>query len=176
MTVGRKVSAIKIKKIHYADPLSAAPTKVGLADAFNAASKVDNVHQDTFMYEESEPSVNRYKNQLTGRIYRTDVEESEVSISFVIGEYDMATKAAMQGGTEGDGGASWARGKVKPIYKCLYAVTEDDVCIVFPKACIIGAGTSQDKAIGLKMKAVPEEVSADIASEYWYDANELSLT
>ena len=176
MTAGRKFSAIKIKHLRYADPLSEAPTKEGLAVAFGAASKVDNVHQDTFQYEEAEPTVTRYKNQLTGQIYRTDVEEGEVFISFVIGEYDMATKAAMQGGTEGDSGASWKRGKAEPHYKCIYAVTEDDVCIVFPKGNIVGAGKSQDKAIGLSLKAVPEEVSAEVAPEYWFDANGLSLT
>ena len=176
MTAGRKISAIKIKMLRYAEPLSEAPTKVGLATPFKSAAKVENVHQDTFQYEESEPTVNRYKNQLTGQVYRTDVEGGEVSISFVIGEYDMATKAAMQGGTEGESGASWSRGKAEPVYKCIYAVTEDDVCIVFPKASIIGTGSSQDNAIGLSMKAVPEEVSATIASEYWFDAKDLSLT
>lgn len=164
---GRTITAVKIKKLYYANPLAAAPTKATVTSAMSSATPISNVHQDTFQYEEAEPTVNKYKNQLTGQVYRSDVVEGDVSISFSIGQYDFATKKDLQGGTATDD--SWARGKASQIYKAFYAVTEDDVCIVFPKARIVARGASTDNAVALALSAVPEEVSSSIASEYWFD-------
>lgn len=170
---GRKVSAIKIKKLRYANVLSAAPTKEGLVAAFTAASKIDNSHQGTFQYEETEPTVNQYKNDLTGQVYRSDMEAGDVTMRFTIGQYDFKTKADLQGGTGTDD--SWSRGKASQRYKCMYAVTEDNVLIIFPKANLIGTGASTDNAVGLAMQAIPQEISSEIASEYWFDVEGLEL-
>ena len=172
---GRQVSAIKIKQLRYAEPLGVAPTKQGLKVAFDAAQKILNSHQGTFQYEETEPTVNKFKNDLTGQVYRSDMEPGDVSMRFSVGQYDMTTKAALQGGAVGDEGDSWSRGKAAQRYKCMYALTEDDVCIVFPKANIIGTGSSVDNAIAIAMQAIPQEVSGTVASEYWFDAKALSL-
>ena len=101
---GRKVSAIKIKDLRYADVLSAAPTLSDVATGFKSASKIDNSHQQTFTYNEDEPSITQYKNDLTGKTYRSDVEAGDKRIDFVIGQYDFDTKAALQGGTSGERG------------------------------------------------------------------------
>ena len=172
---GRQISAIKIKQLRYAEPLGTAPTKEGLKMAFDKAIKILNSHQGTFQYEETEPTVNKYKNDLTGQVYRSDMEPGDVSMRFSVGQYDMETKAALQGGTAGDTGSSWSRGKAAQRYKCMYALTEDNVCIVFPKANIIGTGSSVDNAIAIAMQAIPQEVSGTVASEYWFDAQGLSL-
>lgn len=175
MSEKRVISAIKIKSLRYGEVLSAAPTAETIAGLFTAATEISNSHQDTFTYEEAEPTVNSYKNQLNGQVYRSDVEPGAVSISFSIGAYDFETKAAMQGGTVTAGtetaGEVWARSGGKGlIYKSLYALTEDNVCIVFPKALISGRGVSTDNAIAVAVKATPEEISGTaIASEYWFD-------
>lgn len=168
---GRQISAIKIKKLRYADVLTAAPTKAGLVAAFNAATNIQNSHQGTFQYEEAEPTVNQYKNDLTGQVYRSDMEPGDVAIRFTIGQYDFKTKADMQGGEGTDD--NWVRGKASQRYKCFYALTEDDVMIVFPKANIIGTGSSTDNAVGIAMQAIPQEIDDTIGSEYWFDAQDL---
>lgn len=164
---GREISAIKIKKLYYADVLVEAPTKQGLTAALSSAKEISNSHQGTFQYEQSEPTVNKYKNQLTGAIYRSDQEEGEKQISFVIGRYNFELKAALQGGTAT--ADTWTSGKAGQVSKAFYAITEDDVCIVFPKASIVARGSSTDNAIGLAVKAIPEEISSTIKDEYWID-------
>lgn len=170
---GRQVSAIKIKALRYADVLESAPTLDSLKSAFEAADKIDNSHQGTFTYEETEPTVNQYKNDLTNQVYRSDMEAGDVTIRFTIGQYDFATKAALQGGTSTD--TQWARGKAAQHYKCFYALTEDDVLIVFPKGNVIGTGASTDNAVGIAMQVIPQEINSSIASEYWFDVADLNI-
>lgn len=163
---GREFSAIKIKQLAYADVLATAPTLATVKAAFEAATKISNSHQDSFQYEEADPTVTPYKNELTGANYRADIEEGDTDITFSIGKYDMATKTALQGGTGDDN--SWVRGRRDNIYKATYALTEDDVLIVFPKANIVANGKTTDKAIALSMKAIPNE-NGEIKAEYWFD-------
>lgn len=174
---GRKVSAIKIKDLRYAEVLSAAPTLTSVSTGFKAATKIENSHQDTFTYEEEQPSVTQYKNQLTNKTYRSDVEAGEKRINFTIGQYDFDLKAALQGGTSGDDGKSYVSGDASELrYKAFYALTQDNVLIVFPRANIVASNASTDNAIGIAVSAIPEEVSGVTADEYWFDAEELSLT
>lgn len=168
----RNVSAVLIKKLYYGAPLTSAPTKAGIEAALTAATPIPNAHQGTFQYEEAEATINRYKNQLTGQVYRSNVSEpGVVTMSFTVGQYDFALKAALQGGTAT--ADSWIRGNNEQIHKAMYAVTEDDVCIVFPNAGLVARGASTDEAIGLALSAVPEEARATdgsvIAPEFWFD-------
>lgn len=173
---GRNISAIKIKDLRYADVLSAAPTLSDVATGFKAATKIVNSHQDTFSYNEDEPSITQYKNDLTGKTYRSDVEAGDKSLEFVIGQYDFETKAALQGGTSGDSGQSYESGDSSELrYKAFYALTQDNVLIVFPRAIIIARSSSTDNAIGLAVSAIPEEVSGVTKDEYWFDAQDLNL-
>lgn len=163
----RKFSAIKIKKLCYANPLTAAPTKSGLTAALAAATEISNVHGTTFQYEESEASVTPYKNQLTGKDYRQDIVPGDKQISFTVGQYDFAMKAALQGGTATDD--SWIPGDSSEIQKkCIYAITEDDICICFPSADIVARGSSTDNAVGLALRAKALETDS-MKEEYWFD-------
>ncbi len=156
--------------------LSAAPTLATVADQFKAATKIENSHQDTFTYEEDEPTVTQYKNDLTKKTYRSDVEAGEKRISFTIGQYDFDLKAALQGGTSGDSGQSYVSGDSSELrYKAFYALTQDNVLIVFPRANIVASNSSTDNAIGIAVSAIPEEVSGITSDEYWFDANDLDL-
>jgi len=172
-----KISAIKIKALAYADPFTVVADPVaGLkgSEVFAKAwTEVANVHGETFKYEEAEPTVTGYKNQLTGLDYRTDIEQGDVKIDFTIGEYDYATKAALQGGTST--ATSWQRpAKRATIYKALKATTEDGVVIVFPKAAIVGRGADTDKAIGLAVTGKAQDTGVTgLASEKWFDAAEI---
>lgn len=173
---GRKVSAIKIKDLRYAEVLAAAPTLSDVATGFKSATKIDNSHQQTFTYEEDEPTVTQYKNELTNKTYRSDVEAGEKRINFTVGQYDFDLKAALQGGKSGDTGKSYTAGDSAELrYKAFYALTQDNVLIVFPRANIIASNSSTDNAIGIAVSAIPEEVSGVTADEYWFDAEELDL-
>lgn len=172
----RTLSAIKIKKLYYDDVLTAAPTKAGLPAAVSASTEITNIHQGTYTYEETDPTIDNYKNELNGQTYRSNVSEpGEVSLSFVIGAYTFEDKAALQGGTSTVD--SWIRGNgTEQRYKALYAITEDDICIVFPKANIIGSNSYTDNAIGLSVRAIPQEIDAAIKSEYWFDVKDVDFT
>lgn len=117
------ITAVEIDELYYAEPVTTVTDKSkGLSGAEvavilkNAATKkVQNVHGDTYQYEEAEASVTRYKNALTGEYYRETSEPGEVKINFTIGEYDYKTKEDLQGGKATE--KSWERDKHKPIHK-----------------------------------------------------------
>lgn len=164
---GRKITVVGIKEVYYGEPLKAAPTKATIEALKTASTKVDNVHGETFKYEEAEPNKTQHKNQLNGKVYRVDVEDGEVSIAFTVGEYDYQTKASLQGGVAT--ADSWTRPKKTPIiYKSIIAITNDDVCIVLPKASVVANGTDADKAVGLGVKAVALDAGT-LDTEYWFD-------
>lgn len=174
------ITAVEIDELYYAEPIASIAAKAdGLTGAEvatllkSAATKqVTNVHGDTFQYEESEASVTRYKNALTGEFYRESSEPGEVKLNFTIGEYDYATKADLQGGTATE--KSWERGKHKTVYKCIIGKSKDGVYVVFPRASIIGRGANTDKAIGLAVSATPLSTGVEgLASEKWFDESEV---
>lgn len=174
-----QVSAIDIKKLWYGDTSSITGSLTGsmLASLINGDkfTEVMNVHQDTWTFEEAEPSQDSYKNQLTGATYRMGTKTmGEVTANFTIGRYDYATKAALLGGTSND--TSWSRARgITDIKKAIVALTEDDVYIVLPYADIIAREASTDGAIGLAVVATmlePEDEA--IMPEYWFDASEVT--
>lgn len=168
---------IGIKKLWYTDSLTAAPTKAGMATLVAAATEVKNVHQDTWGYSQDDPSVEDYINELTGKPYYRDAQDQgNKTITFTMGEYDYANKAALQGGTviEESGAAVGWKAPDSPgiIYKAIIALTKTDSYIVFTNAGIIGKGDQQQKAIGLGVTAVAMEntLATGISDEYWFDA------
>lgn len=174
------ITAVEIEELYYAEPIASVTDKTkGLSGAEVAAilkgaatKKVSNVHGDTFQYEESEASITRYKNALTGEYYRETSEPGEVKINFTIGEYDFETKKDLQGGNAT--AKSWERGRHKAIYKCVIGKTKDGVYVVFPKASINGRGANTDKAIGLAVSATPLHTGIEgLASEKWFDESEV---
>lgn len=174
----KQVSAIDIKKLWYCDPsaIDADLTGAALAALIAAATtdEVKNVHQDTWTFEEGEPSQESYKNQLTGSVYRVGSKDmGEVTVNFTIGRYDYATKAALLGGTAT--GTTWKRARgIVDIKKCIIALTEDDQYVVLPYANIMAREASTDGAIGLAVVGTMLEPENEaVMPEYWFDISEV---
>lgn len=177
--------AAGISRVLYADPtlvtgdLTGAQLKTIIDAAVAAGHEVENIHGETWNLEESEPSVTRYKNQLTGQNYRQDTVMGDIQASFTIGKYDYQTKANLMGGEvikKGEEVVGWKRATgIVENYKCLICKTDDDQYCVFPKAAIVTRETNADKAIGLAVAGTAMEPDAEGArSEYWFDGSEVN--
>jgi hypothetical protein len=174
--MGRTISAIGVKRILYGEPLVAAPTYESLETLFTAFKDVQIVHQGTYEYTEEDGTLTEFKDELTGQTYRSSFEAGSQSLNWVIGAYDFSTKAELMGGKPLDTDKGWERGNAgEQRYKCIVAITNDDVAIIFPKANLVGRGASTDGAVGLSMSATPLKSSTTIASEYWFDVEGKSL-
>ena len=171
--MGKTITAVNIKKLWYGDTskINAKMTGVLLFNLLKTATEVKNVHGETWTLEEAEANKTVHRNQLTGKVYRSDKEMGEVKMNFTIGEYDYATKADLLGGTATDTTWERAKGKVS-IEKFLVGLTEDDQYIVIPRADITAREASTDKAIGLPVVGTEIEPTIDaVAPEYWFDAS-----
>jgi len=174
-----KISAIDIKRLWYAEPSAVTADLTGATLntllSGGTATEVENVHQDTWSIDESEPSQNRYKNQLTGATYRMGNKSmGDVTFNFTIGRYDFATKAAFMGGTATDGSWKRARG-ITDIKKCLIALTEDDVYCVLPYANITAREANTDGAVGISVVGTMLEPENEaVMPEYWFDKSEVT--
>lgn len=178
MATAKQVSAIDIKNLWYCDTsaVTADLTGTALATLLAAATttEVKNVHQDTWTFEEAEPSQESYKNQLTGSVYRMGSKDmGNVTVNFTIGRYDYATKAALLGGTATD--TTWKRARgIVDIKKCLIALTEDDQYVVLPYANITAREASTDGAVGLAVTGTMLEPEIEtVMPEYWFDSSEV---
>lgn len=169
----KTITAVNIKKLWYGDPakITAKMTGGTLFALLSQLTEVKNVHQDTWTLEEAEASKTNYKNQLTGKVYRSDKEMGDIAMNFTLGEYDYQTKADLLGGTAT--ATSWERAKGKvSIEKCLVGLTEDDQYIVIPRADIAAREATTDKAVGLPVVGTELEPTVDaVAPEYWFDAS-----
>lgn len=173
----RQISSINIKKLWYGDVLATAPTLTaeGMKALVAKMTEIKNVHQDTWTIDESEPSQDSYRNQLTGKVYRRGTKTmGEVSFAFTIGRYDFDMKAALMGGTAT--ATSWARANgAVSIAKAMVALTEDDVYCVLSNADLSAREANTDGAVGIAVTALAMEPENEaVASEYWVDgqANE----
>lgn len=178
MAENKQVSAVDIKRLWYADvsEITTDLTGSSLATllAAETTKEIKNVHQDTWSIEETDPSQDSYRNQLTGSVYRMGTKTmGEVTFNFTLGRYDYPTKAAFMGG---DGTAtSWKRARgITEIKKCLIALTEDDQYCVLPNANINGREANTDGAIGIAIVGTMMEPENEaIAPEYWFDSSEV---
>ena len=171
---------IGIKKLWYLDTLTTAPTQATLSTLIQSATEIRNVHQDAWGYSQDDPSVTDYINELTGKPYYRDAEDQgNRVINFTMGEYDYATKAALQGGstiTEGSAVVGWKSPDAPTlISKALIALTRTGTYSGFTNANIVAKGDQQQKAIGLGVTALAVEnpnsaANAPISDEYWFDA------
>jgi len=170
-------SFIGIKRLWYAPPIDAvANIASGLTSAEVLAKIADagtveikNIHDDTWGYEESDPTVTEYINQLTGRPYFRDAESQSIpTISFTLGEYEYQTKADLQGGTATTD--TWERSDTPEIIeKCIIAQAKTGEVIVMPRSSIIGKGNYVEKNIGLGVAAVPIETGVEgLKPEKWF--------
>ena len=185
-----QISAVGIKRIFYADTsvvtkdIAADVAKTLIKAAITAKSEVMNVHGETWNIEESEASVNGYKNQLNGQTYRYDTTPGEVTPAFSIGQYDYTTKAALMGGEaikKGGSGADkdnivgWKRSTEKVVInKALFCLTEDDVWFIYPNCQIVARESNTDKAIAIAVKGLVQTPKvAGVSSEYNFDEAEV---
>ena len=173
---------IGIKRLWYGDVIATVTnpetgySKKELKTQVAKMTEVKNVHQDTWGYDESDASITDYINELTGQPYYRDVTQaSSPTINFTIGEYDFATKAALQGGKAGE--ETWQRQDMTSlIEKSIVAMTKTGNFIVFPKANITGKGTMSEKNVGIGVSAVPLETGVKgLASEIWFDGSKVTL-
>lgn len=169
------ITAVNIKKLWYGDTSGIAADLDGhaLHTLLQSLTEVKNVHGDTWTLEEAEASKTNYKNQLTGKVYRSDKEMGEVKMNFTLGEYDYSVKADLMGGTATDTTWKRAAGKVN-IEKILVGLTEDDQYIVIPRADIAAREATTDKAIGIPVSGTElEPTVTGVAPEYWFDSSEV---
>ena len=173
-----QISAIDIKKLWYAETSAVTADLTGtlLKTILESAKEITNVHQDTWTIDESEPTQDSYRNQLTGNIYRFGAKQmGEVTFNFTIGRYDYVTKKDLLGGDVINVDKGWkrARGAVD-IKKCLIALTEDDQYCVLPYANVVAREASTDGAVGLAVVGTAMEPETEtIMPEYWFDASEV---
>ena len=181
---------IGIKQLWYGPVINANTNlnQSGIETLKASMTEVKNVHQDTWGYQEGDPSTTEYKNELTGLTYFTDKTElGQKTIQFTMGEYDYATKADLYGGAavnaaghnvadlpEGDtdtNAVGWvSSGALELIHKSVLALTKTNTYILFTNANIVAKGDQQQKAIGLGITAIAEENPAEnVDDEYWFD-------
>lgn len=180
--MGKKLF-IGIQRLWYTNTLTAAPSQSSISTLISSATEVTNVHQGTWGYSQDDPSVTDYINELNGQPYYRDKESNgNKTISFTIGEYDYADKAALQGGeviSTGSSGSEtavgWkASGSLQNIEKAIIAQTKTGKYIIFSNASIVAKVDMQEKNMGLGIVATAIEnpnstTSTPIASEYWLD-------
>lgn len=176
---------IGIKNIWYGPVLEEIPTKeklkklIGKSGTFN---RVKNSHDGTWGYEQDDPETTDYINELTGLTYFTDkTSDGNHTINFTMGVYDYAQKADLQGGLEvKEAGATtgesdfdgWKSASANDLVnKCVIAQTKTGHLIIFTNALIIAKVDTQEKNLGLGVKATAQENEASgVAAEYWVDA------
>jgi hypothetical protein len=180
--------ATKIKRIILADTsivtadITSAATAKTLIDAVLAAvtgetaEEVLNVHSETWQINESEASMNSYKNELDGSVYRRDLVPGDLSIQFTIGNYSEKLKAELRGGsTITKGGTDADKDTVigykgdaasSTIKKAMFCLTQDGYWFIYPKATIAANTNETDNAALLAVKGYPEKPSATLSTEY----------
>jgi len=173
-------SGIGVKKLYYGPCLSAvttaytgaAGTELSPAElkAFLAAGTTEeilNIHGDLWNYEKTKPTKTYYKNKLSGKNYRGSTTDTGMSkITFSVGKYDFATKAALEGGAA-DTTKYSASASVPDVKWTLVGLTEDGVYVVFPKADVVAGSVTTDDAIAISVEATALEPDIALEIEAW---------
>lgn len=160
---------IGIKAIYYGEPIAEAVTSGSLAAWLKKTNTktVENVHQDTWSYEQSDPEIEDYLNELDGKIYYRDPKTAgSKTISFTIGKYNATIKSELCGGTAS--GDVWsAPDEIPLVNKAIVAVTKSGNTIVFTNASIVAKAAAASKNIGLGVTAVAmDNNTPGVADEY----------
>lgn len=173
---------IGIKNIWYGAPLTEAPTIASLTALIGSSGtfkRVTNSHDGTWSYEQDDPETTDYKNELTGLTYFTDkTSDGNHIINFTMGVYDFSQKAELQGGLEvkaAEKGSNnldfngWRSSSANDLVnKCIIAETKTGHLIIFTNAIIIAKVDTQEKNLGLGVKATAQEnETSGVAAEYW---------
>jgi hypothetical protein len=159
---------IGIKAIYYGEPIAEAVTKEKLTTWLSTATAVENVHQDTWSYEQSDPEIEDYVNELDGKIYYRDPKTAgSKTISFTLGKYDAKTKAELCGGTATEDDMWYSSDEIPLVNKAIVAVTKSGNTIVFTNASIVAKAAAASKNIGLGVTAVAmDNNTPGVADEY----------
>lgn len=165
---------IGIKKLWYTEVIQTALTAQSLKTLLSGdlVKEITNTHGDTFTYTQDDPTVTEYINGITGRpYYREKTDKGARTISFTIGEYDLSTKAELQGGEASEDGKTWQdNDEMEFIEKAFIAKTKTGNYLVFTDASVIGKVDVQEKNLGLGVSAVAmDNPNEGVASEYWFD-------
>ena len=169
---------IGIKKIWYGNVFAAAVTASTLKTWLGTATEVKNSHQDTWGYTEDDPAFTDYINELTGGIYFRDVTSKGVkTITFTMGEYELADLVALRGGEKVGTDEGWAAPDEAGIVNMgVVAMTKTGNYIVFSNAAVIGKGNQVEKNIGLGVTAVAlDNPNDDVKSDYLFDGSKVDI-
>jgi hypothetical protein len=145
-------------------------TYMGLATTV----EVQNVHDDTMTYEESDPTTENYINQLSGLTYHIDkITQAAPIFNFSLGQYTFDDMANLIGGTPLENGKIWKRpNRIDIIQLAVIGKYKTGVLIVFPKANIIAKGGNILHGVGVGVVATALETGADnLGMEYFVDAS-----
>lgn len=179
-----EVQFIGIKRLWYANVITTEMTTASLVALLKdtATKEVKNSHQDTFEYNQDDPDITDYINELTGKPYYRDMtSEGAKTITFTIGSYDFNDKVALQGGSlieDGGNVVGWsAPDNPQIIYKSIIAQTKTGHFVVFTKAGVVGKTTMADKNMGLGVTATcMDNPALGVKDEYWFDGGKVELT
>lgn len=177
---------IGVKRIWYSDPVTETLTPTALAAWLKTATEVKNSHEGTWGYEQDDPDVTDYTNELNGQpYYRDKTSQGARTINFTMGEYSYKNKADLQGGYMLDASGAvvddeanavgWKSSDVlENVNKTLVAQTKTGNYIVFSNASIVGKVDQQEKALGLGISAVcMESETDDVPAELWWDGTQV---
>lgn len=169
---------IGLKKLWYGEPASDNTALTLAAARALCTQQVLNVHNGTWGYSQNDPDTTDYVNELTGKPYYRDMNSlGEKTITFTLGEYEFATRKALQGGEVDTTNKSWiAPSQPVIIYKSILAETKTGNFIFFPNASITTKVDTQDKNLGLGVTAqameslIVETKSGQKVDEVWFEA------
>lgn len=167
---------IGIKKIWYGDVFASAVSASSLKTWLESATEVKNSHQDTWGYTEDDPAYTDYINELSGGIYFRDVtSKGAKTITFTMGEYELADLVALRGGEKVGTDEGWAAPDEAGIVNMgVVAMTKTGNYIVFSNAAVIGKGNQVEKNIGLGVTAVAlDNPNEGVKSDYLFDGSKV---
>ena len=175
---------IGIKRLWYGPELTktqaeslvnAAAVKALVTTEANNFKEIKNVHDGTWGYNQDDPSVTDYINELTGKpYYRDKTSDGARTINFTLGVYEFEDKASLQGGSvikDNNQSVGWkSDGALQNVEKCIVAMTKTGNYIIFSDASIIAKGDQQEKNIGLGITAVCMESEINgVEAEYMFE-------
>lgn len=171
---------IGIKKLWYGTPLTAEPSVKDILTKVASMTEVVNVHNGTWGYTQDDPETTDYINELTGQVYYKDkTSDGAHTINFTMGKFEFKNKAELQGGTEikdSEESVGWKNSSDSDIVqKCVIAKTKTGNYIIFTNASIIAKADTQEKNIGLGVKAVAMENDTEgVAGVYFFDGTKVA--
>lgn len=179
---------IGIKNVWYGEVITEKPTIELLSAWIKNAKKVENVHEGTWGYEQSDPETTDYKNELNGSTYYRDkTSNGDKTINFTLGVYAFSDRKELCGGqllddegaeAEAESAVMWeAPDTMENIYKAILAETKTGNFILFPYAGIIAKNDTQEKNIGLGVAALALDDSSypAVKDEYMLDGNKVKV-